>query len=208
MGGLIVKKSKWDSVPLNEAFVGSCWAHAARLIEIMPGGLTVKYVARAYLNRRRSNDSFSDKGVINRHRIGIEGYNQIADVFFGHDSVEAFHIRRVLKYEHPLDLFIRGLDLCKDKPETESKALLDSLVHKLYCDRSDDDERTLLAYAAHSSELFPAPGSDGGGTHDLDRGGKHDLKGGLLRKIERHLLRPVVRAAFGAAPVRKKTAAD
>jgi hypothetical protein len=200
---------------LNEAFVGSCWAHAARLFEIMPDGLTVKYVARAYLNRRSANDSFSDKGVINRHRIGIEGYNQIADVFFGHDSLEAFHIRRVLKYEHPLDLFIRGLNLCKEKPQTENKALLDCLVLKLYCDGSDDDERTLLAYAAHSSELFPAPGSDGGGTHDLDQGGKHDLKGerkqNLLRKTERHLLRPVVRAvraAFGAAPARKKTADD
>jgi abequosyltransferase len=221
MGGLIVKKSKWESVRLNEAFVGSCWAHAARLFEIMPDGLTIKYVARAYLNRRSENDSFSDKGVINRHRIAIEGYNQIADVFFGRDSVEAFHIRRVLKYEHPLGLLLRGLDLCKGKPETESKALLDSLVHQLYCDGSDDDERTLLAYAAHSSELFSPPNSDGGadlyndGKHDLNDEPKRHLKGGrkqsLLRKIERHLLRPVVRAvraAFGAAPVRKKTADD
>ena len=123
MGGLIVKKSKWDSVRLNEAFVGSCWAHAARLFEIMPDGLAVKYVARAYLNRRSSNNSFSDKGVINRHRLGIEGYNRIADVFFDHDSVEAFHIRRVLKYEHPLDLFFSGLNLCKEKPQ--NKALLE-----------------------------------------------------------------------------------
>ena len=221
MGGLIVKKSKWDSVPLNEAFVGSCWAHAARLFEIMPDGLTVKYVDRAYLNRRSSNDSFSDKGVINRHRIGIEGYNQIADVFFGHNSAEAFHIRRVLKYEHPLDLFIRGLNLCKEKPETESKALLDSLIHRLYCDGSDDDQRTLLAYAAHSAELFPPPASDDRRIDDLDREGKQDLKDewkrdlkaepkraskGILRKVERHLLRPVVRAVrapFRAAPVRK-----
>jgi abequosyltransferase len=221
MGGLIVKKSKWDSVPLNEAFIGSCWGHAARLFEIMPNGLTVKYMARAYLNRRSSNDSFSDKGVINRHRIGIEGYNQIADVFFGHDSVEAFHVRRVLKHEYPLDLFIRGLDLCKDEPETESKALLDSLIHKLYCDGSDDDERTLRTYAEHSSKLFPAP--DGEGKHDLDGKGKRDLedepkgdlkverKQNILRKIERHILRPVVRtvrSALGTAPVRKKTADD
>ncbi len=56
MGGLIVKKSKWDSVPLNQAFVGSCWAHAARLFEIMPNGLTVKYMATAYLNRRSANE--------------------------------------------------------------------------------------------------------------------------------------------------------
>lgn len=39
----------------------------------------------------------------------------------------------------------------------ESRALLDSLVRKLYCDGSGDDNRTLLAYAAHSSKLFPAP---------------------------------------------------
>ncbi len=114
-------------------------------------------------------NSFSDKGVINRHRIGIEGYNRIADVFFGHDSVEAFHIRRVLKYEHPLDLFIRGLNLCKDKPEIESKALLDSLIDKLYSDGSDDDQGILLAYAAHSSKLFSQSDTNRG--DDSESGG-------------------------------------
>ena len=115
-------------VPLNEAFVGSCWAHAARLFEIIPRGLIVKYVARSYLNRRQSNDLFMDKGVINRRAIAIEGYLRIVDTFFGHDSVEAFHVRRVLKDEHPLDLFISCLNLSKNKPETENRALLDSLI--------------------------------------------------------------------------------
>jgi abequosyltransferase len=196
MGGIIVKKSIWDSVPLNEAFVGSCWAHAARLFEIIPRGLIVKYVARSYLNRRQSNDSFMDKGVINRRAIAIEGYLRIVDTFFGHDSVEAFHVRRVLKDEHPLDLFISCLNLSKNKPETENRALLDSLIRKLYCDGSDDDKRTLLAYAAHSSKLFPASARQ----HGWQR---HDLKR-MLKNMERHLLRPPLRAIRAA--FRKRTA--
>ncbi|MBI3274836.1 MAG: glycosyltransferase family 2 protein, partial [Methylocystis sp.] len=35
MGGLLVKRATWDRIPLNEDFVGSCWAHAARMFELM-----------------------------------------------------------------------------------------------------------------------------------------------------------------------------
>jgi len=181
MGGLIVKKSKWDSVPLNEAFVGSCWAHAARLFEIVPRGLTVKYVGRTYIDRRGQNDSFMDKGLVNRYRIAIDGFNRIADTVFGHDSVEAFHVRRVLKNEYPLGGFIHARNLCEADPEIESKALLDSLIQQLYCDGSDDDERILRVYAGRTSE-----------THS-----KFVVRS-TLRKIERNVLRPLFRAAKAA----------
>ena len=177
MGGIIVKKSKWDSVPLNEAFVGSCWAHAARLLEIMPRGLTVKYVARTYLNRRSSNDSFMDKGLVHRWGIAINGFHRLADTFFGHDSIEAFHVRRAVKNEYPLSVLLHGLNVCREKPEIESKALLNSLIRTLYCDGSDDEERTLLAYAARSSEGYS----------------KRVVRN-ILRKIERNALRPSFRA--------------
>jgi len=205
MGGIIVKKSKWDSVPLNEAFVGSYWALAARLFEIMPRGLTVKYVARTYLNRRSSNDSFMDKGLVHRWGIAIDGFHRLADTFFGHDSVEAFHVRRVVKNEYPLSVLLHGLNVCRENPETESKALLDSLARKAYCDESAGDMRTLLAYAAYSSKLFPAP------TSEWERPLRSISLRSIFRKMERHLLRPsfrAIRAAFGRVPLRKQTAKE
>ena len=58
MGGLIVERAAWDRVPLNPAFIGTCWAHAARLFQLMEDGLTVRYMARALLDRRGENNSF------------------------------------------------------------------------------------------------------------------------------------------------------
>ncbi|MCX5632573.1 MAG: glycosyltransferase family 2 protein [Phycisphaerae bacterium] len=134
MGGVIVKKSRWDSVPMNEMFVGSCWTHVVRIFELMPKGLTVKYIAEPLLDRREGNDSFSDKGVVNRYRIAIDGYHKIGDVFFGHKSFEAYHIRRVIRYEFNLRNFLRAKVSCWKNPSREDKSALDALFHKAYSD--------------------------------------------------------------------------
>lgn len=133
-GGIIIKKLKWDSVPINEAFVGSCWAHAARIFDVLPMGLSLKYLAEPLLNRRGGNDSFSDKGIVNRCRIGIEGYHNIGDVFFGHKSFEAYHIRRVIRNEYTLRTFLRAKLFCFEDPSRENMAALDALFRKTYRD--------------------------------------------------------------------------
>ena len=147
MGGLVVKKSTWDSVPSNEAFVGSCWALAARLFEIMPQAFDRKVCGQTYLYRRGANDLFMDKGLVNRLRIAIEGFHRLADTFFGHDSMEAFHVRRVLKNDFSVTVFSAAAQLCREKPETESKTLLDALVRQTYCDGSARDWRNRFLYA-------------------------------------------------------------
>jgi abequosyltransferase len=151
MGGIIVKKSTWDSVPLNEAFVGSCWAHVARLFEIMRRGLTLKYAGKPYINRRGGNDSFSDRGLVNRFAIGIDGYHRLADTFFGHNSVEAFHIRRAIRNEFPLTRFLQAKQRCDESPKLESKARLDALLRKVYCDWSFGNLRNRILYTVYSA---------------------------------------------------------
>jgi abequosyltransferase len=155
IGGLIVKRTAWDRVPLNEDFVGSCWAHAARMFELMQnGGLTVKPLMGAYLRRRPGNDSFASKGMVERFRISIEGFHKIADRFFGHHSVEAFHVRRVIRHEfHPLVLLL-GKYLCAINPKVESKALMDRLVRMAYCDLTISNLRVRLRYALTSAARF------------------------------------------------------
>ncbi len=154
IGGLIVKRATWNRIGLNEAFVGSCWAHAARMFELMDTGLTVKVLTGAYLKRRPGNDSFAGKGMIERFRISIEGYHRIADKLLGHKSAEAFHVRRVIRHEfHPLVLLL-GKYLCALNPQVESKPLMDRLVNMAYCDLSLHNLRTKLRYALTSPERF------------------------------------------------------
>jgi abequosyltransferase len=133
MGSIIIKRDKWNSVPLDERFIGSCWAHVARIFAIMKNGCTLKYLAAPYLKKREENSSFAaDKGIVNRLRIGIDGYRRLGDVFFGHNSTEAIHLRRAVRNEIPLLTFIHVKMLCRDNPDSEDIHLLHSLVRKNY----------------------------------------------------------------------------
>jgi abequosyltransferase len=107
LGSLIIRKSRWDSVQIDEGkFIGTLWSHAAKVFGMIPGGLRLKYLHQSYLYKRGDNDSFLDSGIAHRIGISVYGYNLIGDSFFGRDSLEAFHIRRVLKLEWPLTAFI------------------------------------------------------------------------------------------------------
>ncbi|MCK9418517.1 MAG: glycosyltransferase family 2 protein [Nitrospirae bacterium] len=133
-GALIFKKDVWNLVAFNEAFAGSCWAHAARFFEIIPRGLKVKYLPDPFLDKRGDNDSFLDKGIVNRYKLGIDGYHRLADAFFGHDSIEAFHIRRVVQHEFPPHVLLHAKLECHDNNLHEDRLVLDRLAYQAYSD--------------------------------------------------------------------------
>lgn len=154
IGGLIVKKSKWESVLINEQFVGTCWAHVARLFELMPKGLSVKVLCDPYLKRRPDNDSFGSGSVTSRFRLTIKGFTIITDHFFGPTSFEAREIRRVLRNEyHPLNMWL-GKFLCLIDPEREDIALMDHLLGELYGDKTLEAWKVRLNYARVTPQRF------------------------------------------------------
>jgi abequosyltransferase len=134
MSGLVVKRSKWLSVPLNEKFVGSCWAHVARLLELIRAGLVVGWIPRVLLDQRGDNDSFADRGVIHRFQIAIEGYHRLADEFFGHDSIEAFHVRRVIRAEFRFRTFLATRVRLKRQGRAQDLVALDELMRRTFED--------------------------------------------------------------------------
>ncbi|RBA24015.1 glycosyltransferase family 2 protein [Herminiimonas fonticola] len=134
ISGIIVRREKWQSGELPVAFSKSCWGHVARLFGLAASGLKVCYVAEVWLDQRGENDSFADKGIVNRFRIGIEGYHRLADTFFGHESEEAFHVRRVIQNEFGLKTFMLIKIQCMKYPIRESRQELDRLVRMTYCD--------------------------------------------------------------------------
>lgn len=134
MGTLVVKRSRWAAVPLNETFVGSCWAHAARLFELMRTGLVVSYVPELLVDRRGDNDSFADRGMVNRYRIAIEGYHRIADAYCDPGTRQAYHVRRVVRTEYGPRMFMLARIRCWQDPQSESRELLDALARRAYVD--------------------------------------------------------------------------
>ncbi|MDE2361261.1 MAG: glycosyltransferase family 2 protein [Hyphomicrobiales bacterium] len=154
MGGMINKRASWDRVPFNAAFDGSCWAHAARLFELMKLGLRLRYVPECWQDRRPDNDSFMGRGFVARIALSVDGYHKIADTFFGHESVEAFHVRRVIRREFGLGMLMMGKYACMLDPDGESRAQLDGIVRKAYCDRSWANFRMKLDYALTPPKRF------------------------------------------------------
>jgi len=136
IGGLVVRTATWRSVPLDERFVGTCWAHVARLFLIMQSRLSVRFLGQTLLARRGDNDSFATEGVVRRYRLAIVGYLDLGRHFWGEQSPQTFHIRRVLRREFPLGLLLRAKAACMRNPAKEDRSLLDDLAERLYADGS------------------------------------------------------------------------
>jgi len=134
MSGLIVRRDKWLSVNSDQEFLGSCWAHVARLFTMAEKQLRVCYVGEAWLSRRGGNDSFRDRGLVHRLAIAVNGYHQIADRFYGHGSEEAAHIRRMVRNDLALRWWIEAKHLSALEPDSESRTELDQLVERCYGD--------------------------------------------------------------------------
>ena len=115
---------------------------------MIPGGLRVKYLSGSYLLNRSGNDSFLENGLVNRISIAVNGYNRLADTFFGHNSEEAFHIRRVIKNEYILRELLSAKLWAHTKGRACDVQLLDVLVDKLFCDRSVQDTFKHMTYRA------------------------------------------------------------
>jgi abequosyltransferase len=135
LGSVIFKRARWEAIPLDEDFVGSCWAHVARMFRMIPAGLRVKYLAPAYLYKRCDNDSFMDDGLIRRFALTIDGYHRLADTFFGHDSREAHHIRRAVTAEFP-PYTLAYAKMTSRGASAADRRLLERLVATVYADSS------------------------------------------------------------------------
>ena len=136
MGSVIVKKSRWDAIPFDEAFDGTLYALAARIFAMIPQGLRLKYLSHSYLYNRGDNDSFMDKGPGHRYKLAIDGYDRLAETFFPQDSVEARAIRRAVRNEFPSIDGLLKFKLANTRGNEHDIQLLDRLAAVVYSERS------------------------------------------------------------------------
>jgi abequosyltransferase len=129
MSAVIINRARWLTTPIEEHFFGSCFAHAVRILNMIPQGLMVKYVPLSLLLNRTSNDSFLEKGMVHRFSITIDRYREIMQGLFGEQSIETYHTNRVLRADFPMRSFLATKLLLKDK--TEKRKLMD-LFKKIY----------------------------------------------------------------------------
>lgn len=134
MGSLVVRRSRWESIPIDEEFVGSCWAHVARLFQLFDADLTVSFVSDVLLQRRGDNDSFLTQGVVRRYALAIEGFVRLGRHFFPDDAFKQAQIRRVLRREFKIRDFLYARHWCSTPPHRQDGARLAALFAELYAD--------------------------------------------------------------------------
>tara|TARA_R110001583_G_C5671425_1_gene411194 strand:- start:21839 stop:22861 length:1023 start_codon:yes stop_codon:yes gene_type:complete len=136
MSGPIFKKKIWDDAVVPDSFRGTCWIVAGHLLSMIPKGITVSYLGETLLQKRGGNDSFSDRGIVNRCRIAIETFQYVGHVVFGEKTEEAFHIRRVLQLDVTLLHLLYAKLKTAEFPATEDINILNRLAKKQYADKS------------------------------------------------------------------------
>jgi len=133
MSGIVFKAETWRAVPLNERFVGSCWAHVARFFEIMKTqGMVICFLGGPLLDKRGENDSFLQNSIVDRWRLGIEGFQSISQEFFGVGSDECTNVTRVLRTEFPIQSFLALRFHLIRKKEFQEVKKLDTLFRRLH----------------------------------------------------------------------------
>jgi abequosyltransferase len=100
ISSLMVKRDAWNAIIQDNAFIGSNYAHVARLFSILLKGGTLKYIQEPLVFCRGDNDSFSKSGVVRRFMIDIDGYLLLADMLFS-DADVRFTLLAVMQREHP-----------------------------------------------------------------------------------------------------------
>jgi abequosyltransferase len=134
MSGPVFKKEVWDGAKTPESFRGTCWIVAGHLLSMISKGITVKYLNETLLHKRGENDSFSDRGLINRYRIAIEAFQHVGNSIFGKHSEEALHIRRVLQFDVPLRSLLSAKLKAAKNPATEDIMILNRIAKSHYAD--------------------------------------------------------------------------
>jgi abequosyltransferase len=118
LGSIVFSRERWEAIGLEERFVGSLFAHVARLFAMIAQGVTFDYLPDSYVLTRGGNDSFLDRGIVNRYAKVIDGYHELAAAYFGVDSAEAAHVRRAVRAEFPLWLALEmRYAVARERPE-------------------------------------------------------------------------------------------
>ncbi len=156
MSSLLVRREKWRSGNAAKELYGLGWGHVAQLFSLIPGGLKVCYASGAWLDRRGSDNASSAASLVKLFGVFIDGYQQIVDTTFGRESEEAFHVRRVIRGELGLRLFLFVKTKCRGELNRENRVRLDALFRKAYGDKTAGVILTRFLYAAVPLWLYDA----------------------------------------------------
>jgi abequosyltransferase len=101
MSAIVFKRKEWNRIDYDKTFTGTGYAHVIRIFEIINNHGRLKYIETPLVLNRSFNDSFMEKGVVNRFMIDIDGYLLLASKLFSNDELVKKEFLKVMTLEHP-----------------------------------------------------------------------------------------------------------
>jgi abequosyltransferase len=111
ISSIVFRREKWNSVHGEDAFIGTAYVHAYKLLSFIPLGCLLKYIYAPLVFARMGQDSFASDGVAKRVLLDLNGYEKIADTLF-HDSEVKNKFMGILSKEYPLISVVRVCERC------------------------------------------------------------------------------------------------
>lgn len=145
----VFKRRLWDERSVAESIRGTCWIVAGHLLGALSRGCSARYTGHLLIHKRGDNDSFMERGIVNRYRIAIEGFRHVADSVFGEGSPESVHVRRVLRTELRLQHFLFARLTALNDPKNEDLMLLNRLA-RLHFDDGTKSGKLFTFFALHT----------------------------------------------------------
>ena len=133
MSTIIVKKSKWDSIPLEYSSIGTAYSHVYRILSILREGGLLFYSSQPIVFLRMGNDSFETDNKIERYFLDLDGYKKLAEYFFNTNEQLKYYFWGVLRKTHSWRSLYKAKIVAKSKNDW---GVMQIKLKKLYFNRT------------------------------------------------------------------------
>jgi len=117
LSSIIVKKDNWSKIIYNDVCTGSLYSHVFIIMNmlLLNEKNTLVYINNQQVLNRTDNDTFLDKGYLNRALIDFRGYFLLSEIIFLNKEEYKVHFFNVLKSEYSLQKIIYVLENSNNK---------------------------------------------------------------------------------------------
>jgi len=130
---IIVKKSVWDNIPLEQSFIGSAYSHVYKILALLLNGGILFYSSETIVFTRFKNDSFTIGKNIDRFLLDINGYKRLGEYFFPNSEELKYYFWEALRNTRSwYSLFIARINVgCKKDWRLVEKELISVGYNKI-----------------------------------------------------------------------------
>lgn len=101
LSSIVVARREWNAITFDPSYLGSAYSHVYILLQVaLRSG--IHYAPSLRVLNRSGNDSFLDRGAVNRVLIDYRGYTRLADDLLAGDAEVKAAFLGVLARERPL----------------------------------------------------------------------------------------------------------